>query len=150
MKLRSFILNCLLRLFTIFIIIIIIYIAAIFLLFDKTDTAKIDIIKNDNKLYLYVKKRSWGGLDSNTDIFVSVRKKISNKYNPKYDYCFKGQKNIYYKVSNDTIYFYIRKISKKPPDFNFSMEIIQIELSNPEYLKMVRHYLDSGIEKVFK
>ena len=98
---------------------------------------------------IFLKKISWGLTYDNEIIVVSTSSSLSIEPNPKKEYVFLTSE-IFYKVSNDSLYIYTSQSVKNPIYFKSRFRVIQKVLSNPEMmnLKGYENYKNKGLKVI--
>jgi len=85
---------------------------------------------------------------------LSVNKVLSSNSKPdqepdeKTEFIFNTDLDIFYQVSNDTLFLFVRKKTTVPYDFPKEINIKQIELKNPDYMNLYNTYVEKGY-KIF-
>lgn len=97
---------------------------------------------------IYIKKKIWGMTADHQVIVISKSGRKKFEVDSTKDYAFYGSMPLFFRQQGDTLFIYTRKIVKVPADFNSSFSIIQIELSNPEMMRLIENdsYKKEGLQ----
>ena len=98
-----------------------------------------EVSSKDTQSKLYIKMKTWGMTSDNQVVVVSNSNKKEFISESTKDYVYEGIMPLFYKVQNDTLSIYTLKISLVPEDLKTSLKIIQVQLENPEMMKLIEH-----------
>lgn len=103
--------------------------------YDPEFTVK-EIHSNILKKDIYLKKKSWGISYDSEVVVISTSPEKHFEPDSTKDYIFLDPE-IFYKVSQDTLYIYTMSKAKKPEKFDSQFKIKQIRISNPEKMELM-------------
>lgn len=115
---------------------------------QSSSYTKDELIFADYSDTLYLKKR----IEANKEIMV-----ISTSSDPKFDpdansgFIYDvSSSELFYKQTADSLIIYTRTLSKAPARFTSKVKISQIELTNPEMMKLIsnKSYIKKGLKKI--
>jgi hypothetical protein len=121
---------------------LIIFLFFYFALPDKNADVKYtvtEVSSKDTQSKLYIKMKTWGMTSDNQVVVVSNSNKKEFTPERTRDYVYEGIMPLFYKVQNDTLSIYTLKISSVPEELKTSLKIIQVQLENPEMMKLIEH-----------
>jgi len=98
---------------------------------------------------IYLKKISWGLTYDHEIVVVSMSSDKKTEPDSTKEFIFLSSE-IFYKVSNDSLYIYTASKVKEPINFNSKFKIEQVELSNPEMMDLrgYDNYKKQGLKMI--
>lgn len=115
---------------------------------DLTSYEVIPIIQSNRKVY--IKKKVWGISGDHQVIVISNSDKKDFKIDSTKDYVFHGSTPLFFKQKNDSLIVYTMRMALVPTNFKNSFQIIQIELSNAEMIRLIEKdtYKNEGLQAI--
>jgi hypothetical protein len=98
------------------------------------------IILESDTIYMY--NKAWGVTWDHNLTWITTRNPSINPDSLN-DYIYKANV-LFYSFNNDTLTVYIRAKSNIPEHFDTNIQIVQIELSNPEMMDFYNKYYQGG------
>jgi hypothetical protein len=102
-----------------------------------TQHKTIEITTANKKVPIFIRQKVWGMNADHRLVYITSNKDENIGPSGNTDYIFKGFSPLFYKQSNDTIYIFCSVASITPPNWTDFFDIKQIELSNPEMMKLL-------------
>lgn len=115
---------------------------------DEDVFYKVFLIKREGtNSEIYIKKKVWGMTSDHQVIVISNKKEKQFVPAANQNYIYNGMAPLFYKLQKDSLYIYTYKVSSIPKDLITDFKIIQIELENPEMMKLLEHdnYKNQGL-----
>jgi len=133
----------------ILLLILLVFIGYLYFTFPKFEPqVKVVEISNDRGEVIFIKKKVWGLLGNDQVIVISNSSNEDFKPDDSSEYIYKGLIEVFYKVENDTLFFYTQKESLVPNNFQSLIKVKQIFLTNLDYDKFKNEYKQLGL-KIF-
>jgi cytochrome c-type biogenesis protein CcmE len=109
-----------------------------------------EISAKDVQSKLYIKKKVWGMTSDNQVIVISSSNKKEFSSEDAESYVYEGVIPLFYKVQKDTLFVYTLKMSSVPNGLKTNFKIVQVQLENPEMMKLIEHdnYKVQGLTKI--
>lgn len=85
---------------------------------------------------VYIHQQIWGMTGDHRVVFITGKSQKTPTPDKRTDYVYNGFSPLFYKQKNDTLMIYCAARSAIPPDWNTSFNIVQIELTNPEMMRL--------------
>ena len=125
---------------------------------DEDHFFKVIAIEPDNHSVIYIKKKVWGMTSDHQVIVISDTKEQNFVPTASRNYIYNGLAQLFYKIREDSLYIYTLKASPVPHDLITNIKIVQIELENPEMMRLITsdYYHSEGfninrvIPKIYK
>ena len=141
---------------TVLVVVIIILVGFLFFYFtfpSKNADVQYEVTEISSKEVqskLYIKKKVWGMTSDNQVIVISSSNKKDFTSGDAGSYVYEGIMPLLYKLQKDTLFIYTLKMSLVPKDLKTSFKIIQVQLENPEMMKLIEHenYKSQGLIKI--
>ena len=89
---------------------------------------------------IFIKQKVWGITYDNQTIIISLSPEEKFKPDSLTDYVYEGLSPFYYKFYQDSLFVYTMKKSHAPQDFKTGIKIIQVELENPEMMRLIENH----------
>lgn len=98
---------------------------------------------------LFLKSCQWGLTYDHKVVVLSTDS--TEKFSPDStkEFIYRGASFLYYRTSNDSLWLYLYSKSNRPPFFKSKIKVIQIELENPDMIKLYSNeaYKSKGLIK---
>ena len=88
----------------------------------------------------------WGIGANHQRIYVSSLPIDENFVDSSNVYIFNGLQSTFYKVADDSLLIYTLKKVKEPINFKIEINVIQFEIDNPEYIRLLENYDEIGLK----
>ncbi len=85
---------------------------------------------------IYIHQQTWGMTGDHRVVFITGANRKNTSPDQRTDYIYKGFSPLFYKQKDDTLMIYCTAASAVPPDWNAAFNIVQIELANPEMMRL--------------
>jgi len=99
----------------------------------------------DNSIKLYLKSKTWG-ISANHEV-VQLSTNSKSEIDSVHNLVFKDPDFLFYKTSHDSLFLYVYSGAIKPPQFNSTIKIIQVELPNPQMIDLYHDFKSKGLNK---
>lgn len=117
--------------------------------YDVQNTV-VEIPSSDGQHKLYIKKKVWGLTSDGQVIVVSGSPKKEIASDSSREYIYNGVVSLFYKYNTDTLTVYVSKSSSVPNNLKSPIVIKQVELENPDMMKLIGndYYKEQGLKKI--
>ena len=88
---------------------------------------------------IFIKRKVWGITYDNQTIVISSSREKEFNPNSATDYVYEGLSPFYYKFYKDSLFVYTMKKSNVPQNLKTEFKIMQIELENPEMMRLIEN-----------
>lgn len=116
--------------------------------FDKEHLKLYSLYFEKHNEYVHIHTYSYGLLGNHSKIIISKNKIRNAVFNPQKDIFAKGVSTIFYKKTQDTLYLFPSSNLNIPTNFISKVKIVQKDLENAEFVKLLETYPSNGLGKI--
>ena len=114
----------------------------------KPTVKQIEIYSESFDEKIFIKQKNWGIIGDDQVIVITKSSDINFEPNINEEYTFKGLSPFFYDFRNDTLFLYVNNKSEIPKNMVSEIRIVQIELTNPEMMNLMKNYRERGLKKI--
>ena len=110
----------------------------------------IDKITSKGGCNLYIKKKVWGLTSDGQVIVIADNPDKKFILDSSRQYIYNGVISFFYKYQSDTLTVYVSKISTFPANLKTSIIVKQVELENPDMMRLIENdnYKKHGLQSI--